>query len=122
MLGVLPPTIFFSLEDTLISWSNQTSYMSICLRDQDYRLDCPVDQLSMEELKKKFVEVLGVVKEMHWVIQELKKKPFDFSTSDPSGNEKQKSLDTSEASLCFPSFSFFKALLVCTCVISLGFL
>ncbi|XP_032089241.1 CDK5 regulatory subunit-associated protein 2 isoform X3 [Thamnophis elegans] len=83
-------------EDTLISWSNQTSYMSICLRDQDYRLDCPVDQLSMEELKKKFVEVLGVVKEMHWVIQELKKKPFDFSTSDPSGNEKQKSLDTSE--------------------------
>ncbi|KAG8141848.1 hypothetical protein E2320_006516 [Naja naja] len=83
-------------EDTPLSWSNQTSYMSICLRDQDHRWDCPVDQLSMEELKKKFVELLGVVKEMHWVIQELKKKPFDFSTSDPSANEKQKSLDTSE--------------------------
>ncbi|XP_058015111.1 CDK5 regulatory subunit-associated protein 2 isoform X2 [Ahaetulla prasina] len=83
-------------EDTPLSWSNQTSYMSICLRDQDHRWDCPVDQLSLEELKKKFVELLGVVKEMHWVIQELKKKPLDFSTSDPSGNEKQKSLDTSE--------------------------
>ncbi|XP_026568364.1 CDK5 regulatory subunit-associated protein 2 [Pseudonaja textilis] len=83
-------------EDTPLSWSNQTSYMSICLRDQDHRWDCPVDQLSLEELKKKFVELLGVVKEMHWVIQELKKKPFDFSASDPSGNEKQKSLDTSE--------------------------
>ncbi|XP_029139573.1 CDK5 regulatory subunit-associated protein 2 [Protobothrops mucrosquamatus] len=83
-------------EDTHLSWSNQTSYMSICLRDQDHRWDCQVDQLSVEELKKKFVELLGVVKEMHWVIQELKKKPFDFSTSDPSGNEKQKSLDTSE--------------------------
>ncbi|XP_060550852.1 LOW QUALITY PROTEIN: CDK5 regulatory subunit-associated protein 2 [Pantherophis guttatus] len=82
-------------EDTPLSWSNQTSYMSICLRDQDHRWDCPVDQLSVEELKKKFVELLGVVKEMHWVIQELKRKPFDFSTSDPSGN-KQKSLDTSE--------------------------
>ncbi|XP_026542537.1 CDK5 regulatory subunit-associated protein 2 [Notechis scutatus] len=83
-------------EDTPLSWSNQTSYMSICLRDQDHRWDCPVDQLSLEELKKKFVELLGVVKEMHWVIQELKKKPFDFSASDPLGNEKQKSLDTSE--------------------------
>ncbi|XP_070614872.1 CDK5 regulatory subunit-associated protein 2 isoform X2 [Erythrolamprus reginae] len=83
-------------EDTTLSWSNQTSYMSICLRDQDHRWDCSVDQLSLEELKKKFVELLGVVKEMHWVIQELKKKPFDLSTSDPSGNEKQKSLDTSE--------------------------
>ncbi|XP_039177399.1 CDK5 regulatory subunit-associated protein 2 isoform X3 [Crotalus tigris] len=83
-------------EDTHLSWSNQTSYMSICLRDQDHRWDCQVDQLSVEELKKKFVELLGVVKEMHWVIQELKKKPFDFSTSDPLGNEKQKSLDTSE--------------------------
>uniref|UniRef100_A0A8C5SS47 CDK5 regulatory subunit-associated protein 2/Myomegalin coiled coil domain-containing protein n=1 Tax=Laticauda laticaudata TaxID=8630 RepID=A0A8C5SS47_LATLA len=40
-------------EDTPLSWSNQTSYMSICLRDQDHRWDCPVDQLSLEELKKK---------------------------------------------------------------------
>ncbi|KAM6431050.1 CDK5 regulatory subunit-associated protein 2 isoform 2-T2 [Liasis olivaceus] len=83
-------------EETPLCWSNQTSYMSICLRDQDHRWDFEVDQLSVEELKKKFVELLAVVKELHLVIQELKKKPFDFSTSDPSGNEKQKSLDASE--------------------------
>ncbi|XP_063172571.1 CDK5 regulatory subunit-associated protein 2 isoform X3 [Candoia aspera] len=83
-------------EETPLSWTNQTSYMSICLRDQDHRWDFQVDQLSLEELKKKFLELLVVVKDMHWVIQELKKKPLDFSMSDPSGNEKQKSFNTSE--------------------------
>lgn len=43
---------FFFVEETLFSLGDQTSYMSICLGEQD-PLNLQIDQLSPEELKKK---------------------------------------------------------------------
>ncbi|XP_042334956.1 CDK5 regulatory subunit-associated protein 2 isoform X2 [Sceloporus undulatus] len=82
-------------EETISCWSDQTSYMSICLRTGDH-LDLQIDNLSMEELKKKIAELLSTIKELHLENQELRKRQFDFSVSDSLAKESQKMLDNSE--------------------------
>ncbi|KAH0615550.1 hypothetical protein JD844_004973 [Phrynosoma platyrhinos] len=48
----LTPNCPVEQQETISCWSDQTSYMSICLRAGDH-LDLQIDNLSMEELKKK---------------------------------------------------------------------
>ncbi|XP_044295808.1 CDK5 regulatory subunit-associated protein 2 isoform X2 [Varanus komodoensis] len=82
-------------EESVSSWSDQTSYMSICLREQNC-VDVQIDHLSHEELKKKVVELCTVVKELHVANQELSKKLFEFSALDPLAKERWKALESSE--------------------------
>ncbi|XP_063000952.1 CDK5 regulatory subunit-associated protein 2 isoform X1 [Elgaria multicarinata webbii] len=82
-------------EETVSFCSNQTSYMSICLREPD-GLDLQIDHLTLEELKKKIVELLSVVKELHAVNQDLKRKQLEFSALDPLAKERWKVLENSE--------------------------
>ncbi|CAI5794400.1 regulatory subunit-associated 2 isoform X4 [Podarcis lilfordi] len=82
-------------EETLSSWGEQTSYMSICLRDQG-GLELQLDQLSHEELKRKVAELLSVVKELHLANQNLKKNQLEISTLDIVAKESQDTLDQSE--------------------------
>ncbi|XP_060613297.2 CDK5 regulatory subunit-associated protein 2 isoform X1 [Anolis sagrei] len=82
-------------EETLSCWSDQTSYMSFCLRGRDH-LDLQIDHLSVEELKKKIVELFSVVKELHLEIQDLRRKQLDYSPSGSLEKESQRLLDNSE--------------------------
>nr|XP_020648995.1 CDK5 regulatory subunit-associated protein 2 [Pogona vitticeps] len=82
-------------EESVSSWGDQTSYMSICLRARDY-LVLEIDQLSLEELKKKITELVSVVKELHLENEDLRRKQLELSTSDPLAEEGQKSSDNSE--------------------------
>ncbi|XP_077161425.1 CDK5 regulatory subunit-associated protein 2 isoform X2 [Paroedura picta] len=81
-------------EETLFSWGDQTSYMSICLGEQD-PLNLRVDQLSLEELKKKIMELLLVVKELHCVNQSLRRKQLEGS-KDLVAEEKSQTFDENE--------------------------
>ncbi|XP_032994100.1 CDK5 regulatory subunit-associated protein 2 [Lacerta agilis] len=83
-------------EETISSWGEQTSYMSICLRDQG-GLELQLDQLSHEELKRKVAELLSVVKELHLANQNLKKNQLEISTLDIVAKESQDTLDQSES-------------------------
>ncbi|XP_062816395.1 CDK5 regulatory subunit-associated protein 2 isoform X2 [Anolis carolinensis] len=82
-------------EETLSCWSDQTSYMSFCLRGRDH-LDLQIDHLSVEELKKKIIELFSLAKEMHLEIQDLRRKQLDFSPSGSLEKESQRLLDNSE--------------------------
>ncbi|KAL8174468.1 UNVERIFIED_CONTAM: hypothetical protein K2H54_046769 [Gekko kuhli] len=82
-------------EETLFSWGDQTSYMSICIGEQD-PLNLRIDQLSLEELKKKIMELLLLVKELHSVNQSLREKQLDGSKVDSVAQEKLQTLDENE--------------------------
>nr|XP_056716226.1 CDK5 regulatory subunit-associated protein 2 [Euleptes europaea] len=82
-------------EETLFSWGEQTSYMSICLGEQD-PLNLRIDQLSLEELKKKITELFLVVKELHAVNQALKQKQQDGSKLESVAKETQQPFDENE--------------------------
>ncbi|XP_075026519.1 CDK5 regulatory subunit-associated protein 2 isoform X7 [Calonectris borealis] len=74
---------------------DQTSYMSICLGEQDH-LSLQIDHLSLEELKKKVTDLLLMVKDLQSINQELKKKQLGLCTTDSQGKEALKILNHSE--------------------------
>ncbi|KFO99017.1 CDK5 regulatory subunit-associated protein 2, partial [Calypte anna] len=82
-------------DETLSFCGDQTSYMSICLGEQDH-LSVQIDQLSLEELKKKVADLLLMVKDLQTVNQELKKKHLGLCTTDSQGKEALKILNHSE--------------------------
>ncbi|XP_054076275.1 CDK5 regulatory subunit-associated protein 2 isoform X7 [Rissa tridactyla] len=82
-------------EETLSFCGDQTSYMSICLGEQD-RLSPQIDHLSLEELKKKVTDLLLMVKDLQSINQELKKKQLGLCTTDSQGKEALKILNHSE--------------------------
>ncbi|XP_035745926.1 CDK5 regulatory subunit-associated protein 2 isoform X2 [Egretta garzetta] len=82
-------------DETLSSCGDQTSYMSICLGEQDH-LSLQTDHLSLEELKKKVTDLLLMVKDLQSINQELKKKQLGLCTTDSQGKEAQKILNHSE--------------------------
>ncbi|XP_032056416.1 CDK5 regulatory subunit-associated protein 2 [Aythya fuligula] len=82
-------------DETLSFCGDQTSYMSICLGEQDH-LNLQIDQLSLEELKKKVTDLLLMVKDLQSINQELKKKQLGLSTTDTQGKEALKILNQSK--------------------------
>ncbi|XP_040097709.1 CDK5 regulatory subunit-associated protein 2 isoform X3 [Oryx dammah] len=63
-------------EETFSFYSDQTSYLSICLEEHN-RLQ--VEHFSQEELKKKVGDLIQLVKELYADNQHLKKTIFDLS-------------------------------------------
>ncbi|XP_030362738.1 CDK5 regulatory subunit-associated protein 2 isoform X3 [Strigops habroptila] len=82
-------------DETLSFCGDQTSYMSICLREQDH-LSPQIDHLSLEELKEKVADLLLMVKDLQSINQELKKKQLGLCTTDSKGTEALKILNHSE--------------------------
>ncbi|XP_067398249.1 CDK5 regulatory subunit-associated protein 2 isoform X2 [Emydura macquarii macquarii] len=82
-------------DETFSFCGDQTSYLSICLGEQDH-LSLQVDHLSLEELKKKVAELILMVKDLHSINQELKKKQLGLSRSEAQGKETLKILNQSE--------------------------
>ncbi|XP_074912201.1 CDK5 regulatory subunit-associated protein 2 isoform X1 [Buteo buteo] len=82
-------------DETLSFCGDQTSYMSICLGEQDH-LSLQIDHLSLEELKKKVTDLLLMVKDLQSVNQELKKKQLGLCTTDSQGKEALNILNQSE--------------------------
>ncbi|KAM8995690.1 CDK5 regulatory subunit-associated protein 2 isoform 4-T4 [Ara ararauna] len=82
-------------DETLSFCGDQTSYMSICFREQDHL--CPqIDHLSLEELKEKVADLLLMVKDLQSINQELKKKQLRLCTTDSKETEALKILNHSE--------------------------
>ncbi|XP_026651405.2 CDK5 regulatory subunit-associated protein 2 isoform X2 [Zonotrichia albicollis] len=73
-------------DETLSFCGDQTSYMSICLGEQDH-LSLQIDHLSLEELKKKVADLLLMVKELQSINQELKARQSGCCTKDSQGKE-----------------------------------
>uniref|UniRef100_A0A8C3JG32 CDK5 regulatory subunit-associated protein 2 n=1 Tax=Calidris pygmaea TaxID=425635 RepID=A0A8C3JG32_9CHAR len=84
-------------DETLSFCGDQTSYMSICLGEQDH-LSLQIDHLSLEELKKKVADLLLMVKDLQSINQELKKKQLGLCSTDSQGKEALKILNHSEHS------------------------
>ncbi|NXW17691.1 CK5P2 protein, partial [Circaetus pectoralis] len=82
-------------DETLSFCGDQTSYMSICLGEQDH-LSLQIDHLSLEELKKKVTDLLLMVKDLQSINQELKKKQLGLCTTDSQGKEALNILNQSE--------------------------
>ncbi|XP_042686581.1 CDK5 regulatory subunit-associated protein 2 isoform X1 [Centrocercus urophasianus] len=82
-------------DETLSFCGDQTSYMSICLGEQD-NLNLQIDHLSLEELKKKVTDLLLVVKDLQLINQELKMKQLGFFRTDSQGKEAVKILNQNE--------------------------
>ncbi|XP_062361553.1 CDK5 regulatory subunit-associated protein 2 [Cinclus cinclus] len=82
-------------EETLSFCGDQTSYMSICLGEQDH-LSLQIDHLSLEELKKKVTDLLLMVKELQSINQELKARQSGCCTEDSQGKEALKILNHRE--------------------------
>ncbi|KAL2298001.1 hypothetical protein Nmel_016961 [Mimus melanotis] len=73
-------------EETLSFCGDQTSYMSICLGEQDH-LSLQIDHLSLEELKKKVSDLLLMVKELQSINQDLKARQSGCCTKDSQEKE-----------------------------------
>ncbi|XP_074746900.1 CDK5 regulatory subunit-associated protein 2 isoform X10 [Strix uralensis] len=82
-------------DETLSFCGDQTSYMSICLGEQDH-LSLQIDHLTLEELKKKVTDLLLMVKDLQSINQELKKKQLGLCTTNSQGKEALKVLNYSE--------------------------
>ncbi|XP_009474049.1 PREDICTED: CDK5 regulatory subunit-associated protein 2 [Nipponia nippon] len=82
-------------DETLSFCGDQTSYMSICLGEQDH-LNLQIDHLSLEELKKKVTDLLLMVKDLQSINQELRKKQLGLCTTDSQGKEALKILNHNE--------------------------
>ncbi|KFU85400.1 CDK5 regulatory subunit-associated protein 2, partial [Chaetura pelagica] len=82
-------------DETLSFCGDQTSYMSICLGEQDHS-GLQIDHLSLEELKKKVTDLFLMVKDLQSVNQELKKKHLGLCTTDSQGREALKIINHSE--------------------------
>ncbi|XP_050175707.1 CDK5 regulatory subunit-associated protein 2 [Myiozetetes cayanensis] len=82
-------------DETLSFCGDQTSYMSICLGEQDH-LSLQIDHLSLEELKNKVSDLLLMVKELQSINQELKERQSGCCTTDSQGKEALKILNHRE--------------------------
>ncbi|OPJ67877.1 hypothetical protein AV530_002079 [Patagioenas fasciata monilis] len=82
-------------DETQSFCGDQTSYMSICLGEQDH-LSLQIDHLSLEELKKKVTDLLLMVKDLQSINEELKKKQLGCCSTDSQGKEALKILNHSE--------------------------
>ncbi|KAM6297144.1 CDK5 regulatory subunit-associated protein 2 [Aegotheles albertisi] len=82
-------------DETLSFCGDQTSYMSICLGEQDH-LSLQIDHLSLEELKKKVTDLLLMVKDLQSINKDLKKKQLGLCTTHCQGKEAVKILNHSE--------------------------
>ncbi|XP_044796465.2 CDK5 regulatory subunit-associated protein 2 isoform X7 [Bubalus bubalis] len=80
-------------EETFSFYSDQTSYLSICLEEHN-RLH--VEHFSQEELKKKVSDLIQLVKELYADNQHLKKTIFDLSCVGFPGDNKPESVDQTE--------------------------
>nr|XP_005892002.1 PREDICTED: CDK5 regulatory subunit-associated protein 2 [Bos mutus] len=80
-------------EETFSFYSDQTSYLSICLEEHS-RLH--VEHFSQEELKKKVGDLIQLVKELYADNQHLKKTIFDLSCVGFPGDNKPESVDQTE--------------------------
>ncbi|XP_055435457.1 CDK5 regulatory subunit-associated protein 2 isoform X5 [Bubalus kerabau] len=80
-------------EETFSFYSDQTSYLSICLEENN-RLH--VEHFSQEELKKKVSDLIQLVKELYADNQHLKKTIFDLSCVGFPGDNKPESVDQTE--------------------------
>ncbi|XP_041908300.1 CDK5 regulatory subunit-associated protein 2 isoform X2 [Corvus kubaryi] len=82
-------------DETLSFCGDQTSYMSICLGEQDH-LNLQIDHLSLEELKGKVTDLLLMVKELQSINQELKARQSGCCPKDSQGKEALKILSHRE--------------------------
>ncbi|XP_075761259.1 CDK5 regulatory subunit-associated protein 2 isoform X3 [Pelodiscus sinensis] len=82
-------------DETFSFCGDQTSYMSICLGEQDY-LNLQIDHLSLEELKKKVGELILMVRNLHSINQELKKNHLGLSRLEIQEKETLKILNQNE--------------------------
>ncbi|KAM6170018.1 LOW QUALITY PROTEIN: CDK5 regulatory subunit-associated protein 2 [Rhynchocyon petersi] len=80
-------------EETFSFYSDQTSYLSICLEEPN-RLQ--VEHFSQEDLKKKVSDLIQLVKELYTDNQHLKKTIFDLSCVSVHGNDRLESVEHME--------------------------
>uniref|UniRef100_A0A8C6DV25 CDK5 regulatory subunit-associated protein 2 n=1 Tax=Moschus moschiferus TaxID=68415 RepID=A0A8C6DV25_MOSMO len=80
-------------EETFSFYSDQTSYLSICLEEHN-RLQ--VEHFSHEELKRKVGDLIRLVQELYVDNQRLKKTVFDLSCVGFPGDGKPASMDQTE--------------------------
>uniref|UniRef100_A0A8C5UP83 CDK5 regulatory subunit-associated protein 2 n=1 Tax=Microcebus murinus TaxID=30608 RepID=A0A8C5UP83_MICMU len=80
-------------EEPFSFYSDQTSYLSICLEEHN---QFQVEHFSQEELKKKVSELIQLVKELYTDNQHLKKTIFDFSCGGFQGNGRLESAGRTE--------------------------
>ncbi|XP_053512119.1 CDK5 regulatory subunit-associated protein 2 isoform X2 [Artibeus jamaicensis] len=82
-------------EEPFSFYSDQTSYLSICLED---RSPFQVEHFSQEELKKKVSDLIQLVKELYTDNQHLKKTIFDLSCLGFQGDGRLESTEQMELS------------------------
>ncbi|XP_038190685.1 CDK5 regulatory subunit-associated protein 2 isoform X9 [Arvicola amphibius] len=80
-------------EEPFSLYSDQTSYLSICLEEHN---QLQVERFSQEELKKKVSELIQLVKDLHTDNQHLKKTIFDLSSLGFQGNDRLESTKQTE--------------------------
>uniref|UniRef100_A0A5F9CA31 CDK5 regulatory subunit-associated protein 2 n=1 Tax=Oryctolagus cuniculus TaxID=9986 RepID=A0A5F9CA31_RABIT len=80
-------------EEPFSFYSDQTSYLSICLEEHGH---LPVEHFSQEELKKKVSDLIQLVKELYTDNQHLKKTIFDLSCMGFQGNGRPDSTEQRE--------------------------
>ncbi|GAB5580066.1 CDK5 regulatory subunit-associated protein 2 isoform X6 [Prionailurus iriomotensis] len=80
-------------EEPFSFYSDQTSYLSICLEEHN-RLQ--VEHFSQEELKKKVSDLIQLVKELYTDNQHLKKTIFDLSCVGFQGGDGPKATEQTE--------------------------
>ncbi|XP_073907252.1 CDK5 regulatory subunit-associated protein 2 isoform X10 [Castor canadensis] len=80
-------------EEPFSFYSDQTSYLSICLEEHDR---FQVEHFSQEELKKKVSDLIQLVKELYTDNQHLKKTIFDLSCMGFQGNGRLESTEQIE--------------------------
>ncbi|XP_039090553.1 CDK5 regulatory subunit-associated protein 2 isoform X3 [Hyaena hyaena] len=80
-------------EEPFSFYSDQTSYLSICLEEHN-RLQ--VEHFSQEELKKKVGDLIQLVKELYADNQHLKKTIFDLSRMGFQGGDRLESIEQTE--------------------------
>ncbi|XP_036035115.1 CDK5 regulatory subunit-associated protein 2 isoform X5 [Onychomys torridus] len=80
-------------EESFSFYSDQTSYLSICLEEPN---QFQVEHFSQEELKKKVSDLIQLVKDLHTDNQHLKKTIFDLSSMCFQGNDRLESTKQTE--------------------------
>ncbi|KAM5258708.1 CDK5 regulatory subunit-associated protein 2 isoform 8-T9 [Hipposideros larvatus] len=81
------------VEEPFSFYSDQTSYLSICLEEHNR---FQVEQFSQEELKKKVSDLIQLVKELYTDNQHLKKAIFDLSCMGYQGDDRLESVKQTE--------------------------
>ncbi|XP_052032610.1 CDK5 regulatory subunit-associated protein 2 isoform X2 [Apodemus sylvaticus] len=80
-------------EEPFSFYSDQTSYLSICLEEHN---PFQLEHFSQEELKKKVNDLIQLVRDLHTDNQQLKKTIFDLSSMGFQGNDRLESTEQAE--------------------------